>query len=374
MAYIQHRHPVYDTDLHYVIDPITRQIKSECGKVQFMQYDHNSERITFAIPRYVDGHDMSWCNASEVHYINTSKSDKTVFNADVYPIVDLQVHPEDDQVVIGSWLISQNATEYCGSLAFIVRFACIEDTEITYQWHTDIYKDIKIVSGIYNTNVVTNDNDSDVLAAWKKEIFEMMDPYFEEARTNAEIAANAAVEAGNYAETAIAEARNAEISADRASEMADKAAASQEVAAISEANAKESAEIARQITLDAKLAEVNAMIAETNARLHAEESADSAEESAEYSQLSKSWAVGNTGVRIGENTNNSKYYSEAARSIHTESLNALDDAKEMLAEATKVYTNVEFSFDFETGELVYASPSYAFSVNTETGNLEWEVA
>ena len=84
-----HKHPVYDTDLHLLIDPITREITNESGKTVIMQYDHNSERFTFEIPRYVDGHDMSLCNVVEFHYINTDANDKTIQNADVYQVDDL---------------------------------------------------------------------------------------------------------------------------------------------------------------------------------------------------------------------------------------------------------------------------------------------
>ena len=146
-----------------------------------MQNDHNSERSTFEIPRYVDGHDMSLCNAVEVHYINVDSADKTQQNADVYPVVDVQISPDSEEVVIGSWLVSSNATMYSGSLNFIFRFACVDEetSEITYQWFSDIYKDLKITKGIYNTEVVTQEDNSDVLEAWKKEVTDSLDPYFE---------------------------------------------------------------------------------------------------------------------------------------------------------------------------------------------------
>lgn len=176
-----HKHPVYDTDLHLIIDPVARSIKNESGKTVLMQNDHNSERFTFEIPRYVDGHDMSLCNVVEVHYINVDSADKTQQNADVYPVVDVQISPDSDDIVIGSWLISSNATMYSGSLNFIFRFACVDEetSEITYQWFSDIYKDLKITKGIYNTEVVTQEDNSDVLEAWKKEVTDSLDPYFE---------------------------------------------------------------------------------------------------------------------------------------------------------------------------------------------------
>ena len=173
-----HKHNIYDTDLHFKIDPITRNITSESGKVTLMQNDHNSERFTFEIPRYIEGHDMSLCNEVQVHYINRDSTDKRSQSVDVYPITDLQVSPDSDDVVIGSWLISQNATKYAGPLTFVVRFACSSDNgELQYQWFTNIFSVIQIAKGIYNVDVATNDDDTDLLAAWKIEILENTMPY-----------------------------------------------------------------------------------------------------------------------------------------------------------------------------------------------------
>ena len=86
--------------------------------------------------------------------------------------------------------------------------------------------------------------------------------------------------------------------------------------------------------------------------------------------LSESWAKGDTGVRAGEDTNNSKYYSEVSKS---EALNAkaiMENSEELLEESRLHGVYTAFSVDFETGEAMYVSPSYKFSVNTETGDLE----
>lgn len=50
----------------------------------------------------------------------------------------------------------------------------------------------------------------------------------------------------------------------------------------------------------------------TNSQNYANQSKNSADESNDYSVISKSWAVGGTGKRVGEETNNAKYYSEYA--------------------------------------------------------------
>ena len=66
-----HSHPVPDTDTYFIIDPITRKIENTNRKKNvIMQYDHNSERLTFELPRFVDGHDMLECTSITVNVDN----------------------------------------------------------------------------------------------------------------------------------------------------------------------------------------------------------------------------------------------------------------------------------------------------------------
>ena len=165
-----HMHSVYDTEPHFRIDPVTRAIENTSGKVIIMQNDHNSERFTFELPRYIDDHDMSVCNVVEVHY-NNIKADRTNANQDVYRVDDLQISPDSDDVVICSWLISQNATQHDGTLNFILRYACVaEDSTVDYQWFSDIYKEITVSEGIFNSEAVATEY-SDILEQWRQELF-----------------------------------------------------------------------------------------------------------------------------------------------------------------------------------------------------------
>lgn len=167
---MSHLHSIYDSDLHFIINPITRKISSESGKISLMQYDHNSERFTFEIPRYVEGHDMSHTDEVEIHYINSDG--KRSENRDIYKVNDLQISPDSEDVVVCSWLISKNATAYAGTLNFIIRFVCYSETEITYQWFTDTYNVIKIVEGIYNSDEMIDDYDIDIVENWKRDIIQ----------------------------------------------------------------------------------------------------------------------------------------------------------------------------------------------------------
>ena len=89
-------------------------------------------------------------------------------------------------------------------------------------------------------------------------------------------------------------------------------------------------------------------------------------------KLSQSYAKGGTGIRAGEDTDNSMYYSNVAKS---ESLNAksiMENSEDILEEVKTHGVYTAFSIDFETGDAVYVSPSFKFRVNTESGEMEAE--
>lgn len=172
MGVVIHSHPVYDSDEHYTIDPISRNITNvKSKKTSLIQYDHNSERFSFDIPRYVEGHDMTLCNKVEIHYLNLD-SMKRERRVGVYEVEDLMVTMEDDQVAVFTWLISQNCTELAGSLSYIIMFACVEDGETTYRWHTAINASIIIAKGMNNEEAITAPLEfPDILQQWKEELF-----------------------------------------------------------------------------------------------------------------------------------------------------------------------------------------------------------
>lgn len=96
--------------------------------------------------------------------------------------------------------------------------------------------------------------------------------------------------------------------------------------------------------------------------------------------LSKSYAVGGTGTRTGEDTDNSKYYSEqsqassqTAQSYAEQAEAAGDEAVNKINEALS--QNVpQFTIDFTTGHLKYEGGRFNFEVQNTTGHLLWEVA
>ena len=194
-----HLHNIINTDNRFYIDPITRSIKTETGKVNIIQYDHNAVRFGFELPRFVEGHDMTLCDRIEIHYINIASA--TEKSEDLYLVDDMQVSPSSDYMAIFTWFVSANATKYAGSLNFLIRFVCLDGEKVTYSWSTDIFKDIKVGDGMNNSDAVI-EMGTDVLEAWRKEVLGGT----EEAAKRAEEAAARADDARTKAETAAAEA------------------------------------------------------------------------------------------------------------------------------------------------------------------------
>ena len=87
------------------------------------------------------------------------------------------------------------------------------------------------------------------------------------------------------------------------------------------------------------------------------------------SLMSKSFARGGTGVRDGEDSDNSMYYSNVSKSAALNSNQASDRAEALLAEVKKHGVYTAFSTNFESGELEYESPMYTFEIDKETGEL-----
>ena len=160
-----HAHIVSDSDNHFIIDPISRQISNNSKKTILIKTDHNSEQFTFELPRYVEGHDMSLSNKVEVHFLNiNSKTRQT--NPGIYNVVDFDVDAEDNTKVLGTWLVSREATKYPGSLNFVIRFSCLDDDNVEYySWNTAIYTGITISDTIENTETIVEDY-VDIFRQW----------------------------------------------------------------------------------------------------------------------------------------------------------------------------------------------------------------
>lgn len=88
--------------------------------------------------------------------------------------------------------------------------------------------------------------------------------------------------------------------------------------------------------------------------------------------LAQSYAKGGTGIREGEDADNSMYYAGVSRSASAGVNIIADESRELLNEARLQTAYTAFNVNFETGNLDYASANYTFDVNEETGDLEAE--
>lgn len=165
-----HKEVVNDTDSYFSINAITRSVVCEQQKKTIlMQGDHNSERFTFELPRYIEDHDMELCNKVEIHYINVNGSTRES-NPGVYAVEDYQITENGDKMTF-SWLVSENATVHAGTLSFLVLFACVDEAGVnTYRWYTGINSSITISAGMNNAEVVIEPF-VDVLQQWKETLF-----------------------------------------------------------------------------------------------------------------------------------------------------------------------------------------------------------
>lgn len=87
--------------------------------------------------------------------------------------------------------------------------------------------------------------------------------------------------------------------------------------------------------------------------------------------LSESYAHGGTGIREGEDTDNSMYYRNIARSTLAEAKSVSAKSTTIMNEVLKHSIYTTFSVNFNTGHLVYESQTYAFSID-ENGELVYE--
>lgn len=164
---MSHTNKIIDSDAFFEVNAITRQIANKTpSKITLMQNDHNSERFTFSVPRFIEGHDILEVDRAEVHYLNGEIPG-------MYEMKDLAVDPKDESKVVCSWLLTNNATTKADSLIFLLKFICFADDGITvdYAWHTALFSGINISVGLNNSGTVAEDN-VDVLEQWRQEFIQ----------------------------------------------------------------------------------------------------------------------------------------------------------------------------------------------------------
>ena len=126
------------------------------------------------------------------------------------------------------------------------------------------------------------------------------------------------------------------------------------------------------------LADIKVEVAK--AQSSATASATSSSESENSAIKAESYAVGGTATRLGEDTDNSKYYSEQSKASSETSKAYLDKVEQAGNEAVEKINNAvdvntpNFAVDLSTGHLMYESTRFEFNVDEQTGHLKWGLA
>lgn len=107
--------------------------------------------------------------------------------------------------------------------------------------------------------------------------------------------------------------------------------------------------------------------------------AQSANEADYNAKLAQSYAVGGSGIRDNENTDNAKKYSEQAQANASTAQEYLGKVEKAGNDAVQAVNNAlgnitpEFYYDFETGILYCNSTRFIFTIKRENGILYWGV-
>ena len=90
--------------------------------------------------------------------------------------------------------------------------------------------------------------------------------------------------------------------------------------------------------------------------------------------LSESFAKGGTQTRTGEDTDNSKYYSEQSQAYRNACEDFRDQAQDLVDTATARLTGLTMQVNFTDGCLYYdVATGLILSIDDTTGNLMWEI-
>lgn len=90
--------------------------------------------------------------------------------------------------------------------------------------------------------------------------------------------------------------------------------------------------------------------------------------------LSESWAIGGTQTRTGEDTNNSRYFSEQSQAYRNACEDFRNQAQDLVDTATARLTGLTMQVNFTDGCLYYdVATGLILSIDDTTGNLMWEI-
>lgn len=222
-----------------------------------------------------------------------------------------------DQMTAGEWAVSTD-TKYvrmCFAPGIVLRMATYEGFESDMEEIQAILEECQDIQVAVDAmaQAAQNSKTSAESSAAEAKISENASKTSEiNAKSSEQNALLSAITAEGYKDTAIQKSEDAAASADAAAASEQTATQKAGAASASAVNAANSADLATQ---------------------KAEDAAASADAADGFQKLSESFAHGNTGVRAGEDTDNSMFYSELAQQLTDEAQKLLDQAQKIIAAA-----------------------------------------
>lgn len=177
---MSHIHEVRDVDAVFILDGVTKALTQAAGETHITQNDHNSEIITFKIPRFIEGHDMMLCDLIEVHGRNVNDATSAgarKTNKAIAKIKGLSSSPDDSEFLLGTWSVTKEFTQLAGTLSFKLKFACYgEEDTFDYVLNTQYCEELTIYESSDSTDSVVETN-SEVIADLEKQVKELVDEF-----------------------------------------------------------------------------------------------------------------------------------------------------------------------------------------------------
>lgn len=132
-----------DTEPHIIVnDDRTITVPEELKNIG-VQHDHNIETVSFDLPRYWDGNDLS----EMVIYIIYQLADRTINR---YVASNVKINSENPSLINFDWTISRNVTEYAGTIQIMICAVSTDaDGNENCHWNSKINNDLFISEGMY---------------------------------------------------------------------------------------------------------------------------------------------------------------------------------------------------------------------------------
>lgn len=252
-----------------------------------LSQEENSQYIPFEMERYYQGIDLTEMML-QIYFVNS----------DSHANYDTPINVTySDYYIRFGWLVDKNATFVSGKLTFEIRaIGTIKDKDgntYDYVWKTRPNSQINIEKSLHGHEVFTPDEN------WYHSLVKVIN------------------------------------------EKSEKVEDDMHEAQLSEQHAKTSETNAKTSENKAKTSETNAAASAAASEQSAKNSQTSAVNSESSATLSRSWAVGGTGVRADEATNNAKYWCETTDALLPEVREEIRLDKEDLKSETQRATAAE---------------------------------